>query len=143
MTTDFFAPRLASVHDMPAMLELAREEHAASSWAAMPFDPQVWEMTMHSFITGFGRTAWFNGQGYFFGLVQPAGFSGARMALEFAWFARRGGMALLHKFEEWAAHMGAHAVIVHDYAGHQRLAPVLERRYGYTPIGVALKKHLE
>ncbi len=137
------APRLATLEDLPAMVALARVEHAGSSWAAMPFDAQACEATIRSFIEGMGRTALFNGRGYLLGLVQPAGFSGARIALEFAWFAQEGGMALLAEFEAWAHRMGAYAVVVHDMAGHYRLAQVLERRRGYRALGTALSKLLE
>ena len=125
------------------MVEMAREEHALSLWAQMPFDPLACEQTMRSFIQDWGKTAFFNGHGYLLGLVQSAGFSGARIAMEYAWFAKQGGMALLTEFEGWAHRMGAYAVIVHDLSGEYRLGAVMERRKGYTRLGAVMRKMLE
>ena len=135
--------QLATVEDLPAMVELAAQEHAMSLWASMPFDAQACEQTMRGFIDGHGKTALFNGSGYLLGLVQSAGFSGARVALEYAWYAKEGGMALLQEFEEWAQRMGAYAVVVHDMSGQYRLGAVLQRRKGYDLLGASLRKMLE
>ena len=136
--------RHAHLTDIPRLLALARREHEASAWARMPFDAASCEAQMRAFIEGIGRTAFASEGGYLFGLVQPAGFSAARIALEFAWYAEDGqGLLLLGAFEAWAQRMGAYAVVVHAYGAADHLGSILQRRRGYQPLGAAFTKQLE
>lgn len=138
------AVRLASGSDIPLMVKLAAREHAVSEFSTIPFDAEFCRQTMLTFVGSMGRIALVSPGGYLLGLVQAAGFSGARIAMEYAWFADDGhGLGLLAAFEKWANEMGAYAVIAHDYTGKQHLAKVLGRRRKYKPMGFGMIKHLE
>lgn len=135
--------RYATHTDIPRLVELARLEHAASSWAEVPFDAAHTGESMGQFVSGFGRTALCSDGGYLFGMAQPAGFTKRLVALEYAWFSVDGsGLALLRKFIDWASEMNAVAVVAHDYHGAGKLASILERRFNFKRVGTALSLSL-
>lgn len=131
--------RYATIEDIPTIVELAEKEHHLSLWSDTEFDAEATAETARHFITEFGHTLLVSEGGYFAGLLQPVGFNRRLMAIEFAWFAKDGqGLALLHRFHEWAVQMGAIAVVAHDYAHAGHLSQVLAKRYGYGPLGTAM-----
>lgn len=131
--------RYATRNDIPALIALARQEHAQSTWAqALPFDARAVESTALQFIEQPGRTVLMTDGGYLAGLVQPLGFTAATAAMEWAWFAVDGsGLALAARFEAWARRMGATLVVLHNYSGDARLARVLADRRHYQRAGDA------
>lgn len=143
-TPDSPLVRYATEGDIPRIIELGREEHAASPWRDTPYDARAVEGTARAFMLQPGRTLMVTRGGYLGGMVQALGFSPKRIALEYAWYANDGrGMQLLRAFERWANRMGASAVVVHDYAGAGRLSSVLTKRGGWEATGMALTKRLE
>lgn len=136
--------RYANATDAPAIVELARREHAMSTWASEPFEDASANDTALAFIRGHGKTALVSDGGYLLGLVQPTGFSRRLMALEYAWFAHDGsGLVLLQHFSAWAKNMGATYITVHNYTNDRRLARVLTGRFGFSGIGQAMVSKLE
>lgn len=136
--------RYAAASDIAAIVALARQEHALSHWADVPFDPDATAATALSFIQSPGKTALVSEGGYLAGMVQPLGFTRRLVAIEYAWFAVDGsGMRLLGKFERWARNMGAVCVTAHSFANEPRLERVMTKRCGYKKLGVAMSKNLE
>lgn len=136
--------RYATESDIGSIVRLARREHAMSPWSSKPFSDAAVADTALAFIRGQGRTALLSDGGYFFGLVQPMGFTLRYIALEYAWFAEDGsGLELLRRFEKWARNMGAAVLTVHNYTGDHRLARVMTSRYGFATTGTAMSKDLE
>ncbi len=136
--------RYACTADVSRLVELARNEHAQSVWAELPFDADYTAGFVRMLIETFSATVLLSERGYIAGMVQPSGFSRGLMAVEYAFYAEDGhGMLLLDSFEQWAARMGARNVVVHDYAtGDDRLARVLTRRRHYRRLGAALSKQV-
>lgn len=130
--------------DVPRIVELARHEFDRSQHAAHTrFDPEQTAMTVRDFMRDLRRVVLVTPGGYLLGQIQPSGFSRERVAVEFAFYAEDGsGAALRRHFEGWAQSLRAAYVVMHDFLGdpERRLSRVLERRYGYTQLGVALIK---
>lgn len=136
--------RTALGPDIPRLVGLAKAEHARSPWQYMAFDEVYVGGMFRLFIESFGRVVFTTPGGYLAGLLQPAGFSRATIAMEYAFYAEDGeGMSMLDAFESWAQSMGAHAVVVNDFMGDDRLAGVLRRRRFYTHIGTTLVRPTE
>lgn len=139
------APRRATVSDLPALLEMGRQEHAVSRLSAQPFDEA---RVLHSFrelIDGMASAVFISPGGFIVGVVQPMLFNRRWNAYEIAWFAADGsGIALLKALSKWAKDMRAVDLIVHNYAGvvpAEKFTRALGR-YGFSHIGGAYTKPL-
>lgn len=137
--------RRATVADIPALVEMARQEHANSRMAALPFDEVKVQHSFGEFITGMTTTVIISAGGFIMGMVQPILFNRFWNAYEMAWFANDGsGMALLKAFAKWAKDMRAFDLIVHNYAGivsADKFTRVMQRM-GYQALGGAYSKQL-
>lgn len=130
--------RLATVDDMPAIIEMGRRFHAASPWADMPIDEGHLVAHMTGFIEGDNSAVFVlddltGGIGLF---VSPVYFSPVLVAQETFWYCEapgRGG-ALLEVAEEWARNMGADHLSMICLEGKNRdiVGKIYERR-GYRP----------
>lgn len=133
------AVRYATLADVPRIVELARLEHHLSQWGDTDFDAEAAAEVASHFINSMGHTLLVTEKGYLAGLLQPVGFNRKLIALEYAWFAKDGqGLAMLHRFHDWAVQMGAIAVVAHDYMHSGHLSAVLNKRYGYGQLGTAM-----
>lgn len=133
--------RHALMSDMARLVALAKQEHASSPWASMPFDDAHVIRLMSHFMTTPGYTMLCSDGGYLAGLLQHAGFSQQMLAMEYVCYSTDGsGLELIKAFEKWGEAMGASAIVIHDYHGGERLGKVLQRRAGYKPLGSALSK---
>jgi hypothetical protein len=137
--------RRATVDDIPALMEMAREEHARSRMAHLPFDDTKAWHSFKEFIEGMPTAVFVSDGGFIMGVVQPVLFNRFWNAYEMAWYSKDGsGIALLNAFAKWAKAMRAIDLIIHNYAG---IAPTEQftkvmGRYGFTPIGGAYTKQL-
>lgn len=137
--------RYATEDDIFRLVELAKEEHALSAWASLPFDAASTAASMREFIEGFNRTMLITDGGYLAGVLQPLAFHVKHLvAMEYAWFANDGsGQSLIAAFERWAQNMSAVAVVANDHRPDTRLRRVLVARRGYEQLGASLVKKLE
>lgn len=137
--------RRAIVDDLPALVEMARAEHASSRMAHLPFDAFKVQHSFGEFITGMTTAVFISTGGFIMGMVQPLLFNRFWNAYEMAWFANDGsGMALLKAFAKWAKDMRAVDLIVHNYAGivsADKFTRVMQRM-GFDALGGAYSKQL-
>ena len=140
------AVRRATFSDMPALLGMARKEHAVSRLSGHPFDEARVNESFHNFIDGMTTAVFISPGGFILGGVQPLLFNRRWNAYEMAWFAEDGsGMDLLKALAKWSKDMRAVDLIVHNYAGvvpAEKFTKVLGR-YGFSPVGSAYTKQLE
>lgn len=137
--------RRATVDDLPALIEMAKQEHATSRMAHLPFDEIKVQHSFGEFITGMATSVFISGGGFIMGMVQPLLFNRFWNAYEMAWFASDGsGMALLKAFAKWAKDMRAIDLVVHNYAGivsADKFTRVMQRM-GFDALGGAYSKQL-
>ena len=135
--------RVATLDDVPALMELAHLEHAVSRFSGVPFEDEQASATFRRFLTELHTVVFKSDRGFLMGLVQPLPFSRRWMAYEVAWLALDGeGLQLLRAFEGWAARMRAVEVVVHNYAGivePQIFAKVMQRK-GFARLGESFIK---
>jgi hypothetical protein len=138
-------PQRAVPADIPMLMAMARQEHALSQFANIPFDDARAEQTFRVFIDGMATVVFITEGGFIMGMVQPLAFSRLWNAYEMAWFSEDGsGLDLLKAFTKWAVGMRAINVIVHNYAGMvpaEKFNKVLHRK-GFKTLGASYSKHV-
>lgn len=137
--------RRAITEDITRLIELAREEHAVSRFARLPFDAQRVEESFLAMVNGMGSAVFMSEGGYIVGVVQSMLFNRFWNAYELAWYSKDGsGMALLDALADWAHAMRAVDLVVHNYAGvvaPERFTKVLARR-GFSQLGASYVKQI-
>ena len=125
--------------DIARVVELAREEHARSPWASVPFEADTAEATIRGFMADHGKTLMVTPGGYLMGLVQPLGFTRKLAAMEYALYANDGtGLQLVRQFIRWSKNMGAIQTTIHSFANEPRLERVLAKRMKFQPLGAVM-----
>jgi hypothetical protein len=140
--------RIATAQDVPALVALARIEHARSRFKDRPFDAAVATRNFEQAIAGMLTRVFISEErlGFIAGVLQPALFNRYFTAYELCWYAEDGsGIALLNAFCEWARKMRAVEVIVSNYAGikePEKFTRVMKRAR-FDPIGSSYCMKLE
>jgi len=130
--------RVATVDDMPALIEMGRRFHAASPWADMPINEAHLTAHLTGFIEGDNSVVFVledltGGVGLF---VSPVYFSDHTVAQEVFWYCEspRNGRGLLEVAELWAANMGASRMSMICLEGkNTEIVGKLYERRGYRP----------
>lgn len=134
--------RIATLDDIPEMLELARQFHAYSPWRDIPFDAE----SAKAFGAGMiiGGIVFLSEEGMLGGVLHPLYFNPAfKVAAEMFWWAPKGGGALRAAFEAWAHSNGAAGIQFSSLADDR--APALARmfrRAGFVPVETGYFKRL-
>lgn len=130
--------RLATVEDMPSLMEMGRRFHASSPWRHMPLDEDVLTRSMTGFIENDNSAVFVledltGAIGLF---VAPVYFADALVAQEVFWYCEspRMGRGLLEVAELWAGNMGAShlSMICLEGDNTETVGKLYERR-GYRP----------
>lgn len=131
--------RAATMEDVPALVAFGRQFHDESG---LPFDYDDGAATLFAqgVVQSPAGCALISDTGMLLGVLSPAYTQpGWRMAVEMAWWAERGGVALLRAFEGWARAQGAKEVRMTSLATLPR-ADRLLRRLGYEAAEVSYRK---
>ena len=143
--------RRATAEDVPQLLDLAREEHAASRLAGTPFDVRHAATNFAQVVNGLASAVFVSENegalhGLFAGLVQMNLHNRYTTAYELMWFATDGsGMKLLAAFKDWAGRMRATSLVVHGFSGmvdEARMTRAMGRK-GLMPMGMTYQMKLE
>ena len=143
--------RRAVTDDVSQLVELAREEHAASFLAHTPFDAEHAAANFHQVINGMAGVVLVSevdGQlrGLIAGIAQQNLHNRYASVYELMWYARDGsGMKLLAGLRDWANRMRATRMVVHNYAGTvpaERFTRAMARK-GFVPLGMSYTVELE
>ena len=143
--------RRATMDDIPALIALARMEHAISRFSDQPFDLSVVEQRLLAAIHGLATVVFVSENdssidGLIVGMVQPNLFNRYTTAYELMWFSSGGeGMKLLGALTDWANRMRATSLVVHNYAGaksSEAFTRVMTRK-GFDVLGMTYSLELE
>ena len=143
--------RRAIHDDIPALVEMARAEHALSQLRDTPFDDQVCRARFESAVASMGAVVLVsdNGSqldGVIVGAIQPNMHNRYCTVYELMWYATHGaGMKLLDALKNWANRMRATALVVHNYAGiaePEKFTRVMARQ-GFSALGTSYTMTLE
>lgn len=140
--------RVATIDDLPRLMQLARMEMSRSRFKDDPFDHDRAEAVFKQFMSSLLSRVLISESrlGFIAGMIQPNLHNKRFTAYETCWYAEDGsGLALLDAFAEWAKRMRASHVVVNNYAGITevpRFARVLDRK-GYALLGLSYIKQLE
>ena len=130
-------PRVATLKDLDALVELARREFNRSRVAGMPWDEGHVRGGLHWAITGISSIVFLTNGGFLVAMIGAWPFGG-RVAHELCWYAEDGrGARLLRAFHDWSRRMGATHTIVRGTSGivdDDSMARVM-RRKGYEDWG--------
>jgi hypothetical protein len=144
--------RRASVDDVPALVELARQEHSLSAnFAQTPFDEAVSTVNMREAIKSLASAVFVSEvDGVIGGLV--AGISQRNLhnryctVYELLWFSVDGhGLRLLSELKRWAVKMRATRLVVHNYArmiDPNRFTKIMGKA-GFDTLGMTYSMQLE
>ena len=146
--------RPLTLHDMPALLDMAREMHRAGVYAEFPVDEHRIAYILTALIEAedaFSMGCERSGEliGAFLGEVIQDLWVDVRVGVDHAFYvqeAHRGsiaGVAMLRAFERWAKEKGAAVIRPVVYAGinNEQGADLLSR-LGYATAGTVHKKEL-
>jgi hypothetical protein len=137
--------RVATLSDVDRLLELARQEHAASRFAHQKFDPLAARTNLEAAVAGMLTRVFISEGGFIAGMVQPCLFNRYFTGYELCWFARDGsGLKLLDALRGWCKQMRATDLVVHNYAGIAepgRFERVMQRA-GFAVLGTSFIQSL-
>lgn len=131
--------RQATPADIPTLVEMGRRFHEG---ARQPFgyDEDAAALFAQGLVNSPAGCALISETGMILGVLSPAYCRpNWQMAVEMAWWAERGGLALLRGFEEWAVKQGASEVRMTSLAALPR-ADRLLTRLGYSPAEISYRK---
>ena len=144
--------RRAVTDDIPLLVELAREEHAASFLAHTPFDAVHAAANFHQVVNGMAGVVFVSCdeqgrlQGLIAGVAQQNLHNRFATVYELMWFSKDGsGLQLLGRLKAWANRMRATRLVAHNYAGvvaPERFARAMVRK-GFEPLGMTYSTELE
>lgn len=144
--------RRATQADIPALVELGRQEHAGSFMASTPFDANHVALNFAQLIGGFHGVVFVSCDtadtptGVIAGMAQPNLHNRYSTVYELMWFATDGaGIKLLDALKTWANRMRATRMVVHNYAGQvasEKFTRAMGRK-GLMPLGMAYTIQLE
>lgn len=138
-------PRLATLEDLPFILECGRKFHAFSPYSSTEFDEAAVTHLVTKLIEEPHGVVFVHDGGFIAGLITELFFAPSiKIAAELAWWApKSNGSVLKQAFEDWAQHFGCSAVKLSTL--NNEYAPSLARLLtedGYTPVEVAYVKVL-
>lgn len=144
--------RRAILDDVPALVALAKQEHAKSLWADTPFDDGVSAANFSACISGLMSVVFVSCDeggvvgGLIAGIAQQNLHNRFHTAYELLWYSVDGaGLKLLDALKDWANRMRATALVAHNYAGiveAARFNRVMARK-GMAPLGASYMTRLE
>lgn len=131
--------RAATEADIPAMLDMGADFHAASG-ARFGYDRDAMARVFAAMIEADTATVIVSDTGLIGGVLSPAYCDPAWiMAVEMFWWASGGGMALLKAFEAWATEQGAQEVRMTSLAALPKADAILQHK-GYAPVEISYQK---
>ena len=131
--------RRATADDLPRLLAMGRQFHAASG-VSCPFDPDAVAAVLANMIGSENSCLIVSEAGAIGGMLAPAYCARSwTMAIEMFWWAERAGLHLLRAFEDWAREKGADEVRMTTLSALPR-ADLILRRKGYAPVEVSYTK---
>lgn len=129
--------RLATVDDIPALVEMGAKFHAMSPHQFMgEYDPEGIANLLRFLATGSNTILLTNGEGLIGGVLAPVYFAPTKIMAEesFLW-ARKGGGDLLSAFEDEAKARGAAFVLMSTLENEKTKAmDRVMRRSSYVPV---------
>jgi hypothetical protein len=140
--------RVATLADVPRLVQLGQLEHARSRFKDHPFDKLHATANMERAVAGMLTRVFISdsGLGFVGGMVQPNLFNRFFTAYELCWYAEDGsGIELLRAFEHWARGMRAVELVISNYGGisePQKFGRVMQRA-GFAHLGSSYVKKLE
>lgn len=128
--------RPASLDDIPSLLAMGREFHAASG-LPFSFDEAAMGRVLAGLIGSDQAVVLMTDRGVIGGALNPAYCDPSWiMAVELFWWAKGDGLALLRAFEDWAKEAGASEVRMTSIYDLPRADAIL-RRKGYRPLEIS------
>lgn len=123
---------IATEADLPAIVEIGRDAHAASAWRPLAaFDPASFEASCRALLADPDGLVLFNGSASLWMKRIPLFFNHAEAVAHEVFFAGRHGRALRKFAQQWAAG----ALITMSRNANTRVSLEAEyRRDGYVPI---------
>lgn len=139
------SPRIATLEDMPQILEIAQRFWGISPWQEHTFDPNKVAEVVEGLMSSDEGVVFIHQYGIIGGYLVPVFFNGDNIANELFWFADKGGRELLEAFEDWASFMSVKKIILSSLAfgtERDRKMTNLYSRYGYSPIEMHFAKEV-
>lgn len=130
---------IATLADVPRIVEMGARFHAQANLPSQ-YDRDAVAVFVSGLVAGQGSVVIASDSGMICGLLAPHYCDPDWvMAVELAWWATSGGLALLSAFEEWARERGAKEIRMTTLCALDRAEKIITRK-GYAPTEISYSK---